>query len=79
MTMHTTTVRFDPETWALLKLVTNDLGIATADYIRAATLQRLERTACEPRVLALESRLRRVEQLLALILRRLRLRTRAEP
>lgn len=77
MTMHTTTVRFDPETWARLKLVTNDLGIATADYIRAATLQRLERTAYEARVVALESRLKRVEQLVALIVRRLRLATRA--
>lgn len=73
MTMHTTTVRFDPETWSRLKLVTNDLGIATADYIRAATLQRLERSTYESRVLALESRLTRVEQLVALIARRLRL------
>lgn len=77
MTMHTTTVRFDPETWARLKLVTEELGIATADYIRAATLQRLERTAYEPRVLALESRLRRVEQFVALIARRLGLVSRA--
>lgn len=70
MTMHTTTVRFDPEIWSRLKLVTNDLGIATADYIRAATLQRLERTGYESRVVALETRLKRVEQLVALILRR---------
>ncbi|MBB4663925.1 hypothetical protein [Conexibacter arvalis] len=77
MTMHTTTVRFDPETWARLKLVTTELGIATADYIRAATLQRLERTAYEARVLALESRVKRVEQLVALILRRWGLVSRA--
>ena len=77
MTMHTTTVRFDPETWSRLKLVTNDLGIATADYIRAATLQRLERSVYEARVAALESRLKRVEHLVALIVRRLRLATRA--
>lgn len=75
MTMHTTTVRFDPETWTRLKLVTNDLGVATADYIRAATIQRLERTAYEPRVLALECRLKRVEQLVAVLIRRLRLAT----
>ncbi|MDO8213980.1 hypothetical protein [Conexibacter sp. CPCC 206217] len=75
MTMHTTTVRFDPEIWSRLKLVTNDLGIATADYIRAATIQRLERTGYEPRVLALESRLKRVEQLVARIARHLRFST----
>jgi predicted DNA-binding protein len=75
MTMHTTTVRFDPETWLRLKTTASDLGIATADYIRAATIQRLERTAYEPRVVAVERRLKLVEQLVARIARHLRLST----
>ncbi len=32
--MHTTTVRFDPETWHRLKATASDLGIATAAYPR---------------------------------------------
>jgi predicted DNA-binding protein len=71
--MHTTTVRFDPETWLRLKTTASGLGVATADYIRAATIQRLERTAYEPRMVAVERRLKRVEQLVARIARYLRL------
>ena len=71
MTMHTTTVRFDPETWARLKHSASGLGIATADYIRVATVQRLERTAYDTRLLDVEKRLKLVERLIARIMRRL--------
>jgi hypothetical protein len=39
--MHTTTVRFPPETWAQLKEHCAGEGIATAQYIREATTARL--------------------------------------
>lgn len=79
--MRTTTVRFDPETWASLKELTEELGIATADFIRIATVQRLERVRIEHRVIAiekglknLETRLEKLESGFDWLLRRLRVR-----
>ncbi len=71
--MHTTTVRYDPETWAELKARSAELGIATADFIRIATVQRLERLPLEARVSRLEDTVdllvRQVEALLKRIFR----------
>ena len=69
--MHTTTVRFDPETWELLKRRCEELGIATADFIRVATVQRLERLRLEHRLIAVELRLKKVERALGWLVRRL--------
>jgi len=71
--MHTTTVRFDPETWERLKVRSAELGIATADFIRIATVQRLERLPLETRLLSLEETVsllaRQVDALLRRIVR----------
>lgn len=48
--MHTTTVRFSGETWTLLKEVCERDGIATAQYIREATIARLAQSAKLPQV-----------------------------
>lgn len=47
--MHTTTVRFSREAWAELKAVCERDGIATAQYIREATITRLAQSAVLPR------------------------------
>ncbi len=39
--MHTTTVRFSPETWQLLKEHCAEQGVHVAQYIREATTARL--------------------------------------
>mgnify|MGYP001113839208 CR=1 FL=1 len=69
--MHTTTVRFSGETWRELKRVCERDGIATAQYIREATIAHLARSAAQPRVERLEAelgelraRLERLERLL---------------
>jgi predicted DNA-binding protein len=59
--MHTTTVRFDSETWPRLKRMCEELGIPTADYIRVATIQRMERSAFEDRLALVEARQLKVE------------------
>ncbi|MDO8213528.1 hypothetical protein [Conexibacter sp. CPCC 206217] len=41
--MHTTTVRFPASTWVELKARAEDDGVATAQYIREATIARLAR------------------------------------
>lgn len=48
--MHTTTVRFSGETWAQLKEVCERDGIATAQYIREATIARLAQSSRLPQV-----------------------------
>ncbi|MDO8209865.1 hypothetical protein [Conexibacter sp. CPCC 206217] len=48
--MHTTTVRFSGETWTQLKEVCERDGIATAQYIREATIARLAQSARLPQV-----------------------------
>lgn len=73
--MHTTTVRFDPETWELLKQRADELGIATADFIRIATVQRLERLRFESRLIAVERRLKKLEGVVGWLVSRLRLRS----
>lgn len=72
--MHTTTVRFDDETWDRLDLVAEKMETAKADFIRIATIQRLERMTYEPRLMAVERRLETIERALDSLLRRLRRR-----
>lgn len=72
--MHTTTVRFDPETWELLKQRCEELGIATADFIRIATVQRLERLRLECRLAAVERRVKKLEGAIGWLVGRLRRR-----
>lgn len=55
--MHTTTVRFAGETWQELKVVCERDGIATAQYIREATIARLAQSAQIPRTDRLEEEL----------------------
>ncbi|WP_404827736.1 ribbon-helix-helix domain-containing protein [Conexibacter stalactiti] len=69
--MHTTTVRFDPETWERLKQTSGRLGIASAEYIRTATIQRLERGEYEPRLARLEERVERIARVVDRWVRRL--------
>jgi hypothetical protein len=69
--VHTTTVRFPAETWKELKVVCEREGIATAQYIREATIARLAQSQQNPRVDRLEeelgelrARVERVERVL---------------
>lgn len=69
--MHTTTVRFAGETWSELKEICERDGIATAQYIREATVARLAQSANFPQVDRLEreldelrGRVERIERLL---------------
>lgn len=72
--MHTTTVRFPGETWRELKVVCERDGIATAQYIREATIARLAQSAQFPRTDRLEEELgelrARVERLERVLARR---------
>ena len=74
--MHTTTVRFAGETWAELKEICEQQGIATAQYIREATVARLAQSARSPRWerqdRALEDLRGRVEQIERALMRRAR-------
>lgn len=72
--MHTTTVRFDPEVWTFLKVVADELGVAVADFIRIATVQRLERYRYEGNLRGFERRLQDVERVIDWLLTRLRVR-----
>jgi len=60
--MHTTTVRFDSETWAQLKDTCSRAGIPAAQYVREATIARLAVGAHVAEVIALR---RDLEQLRA--------------
>ena len=69
--MHTTTVRFAGETWTELKEICERDGIATAQYIREATVARLAQSARRPRqerqdreVAELRARVERMERVL---------------
>ena len=70
--MHTTTVRFPGETWQELKVVCERNGVATAQYIREATIARLAQSTQVPRTDRLEeevgelrARIERLERVLA--------------
>ena len=73
--MHTTTVRFSGETWRILKRVCEQDGIATAQYIREATIARLAQSAQLPQVEQMERELvdlrLRVERIERLLQRRI--------
>jgi len=75
--MHTTTVRFGAETWAELKEVCERDGIATAAFIREATVARLARSTTTPQLdrhdrelEELRARVERVELALVRVVRR---------
>jgi len=76
--MHTTTVRFGAETWAELKEVCERDGIATAAFIREATVARLARSTTTPQLdrhdRELEELRARVERIERAILRAARRR-----
>jgi len=55
--VHTTTVRFSGETWRDLKIVCERDGIATAQYIREATIARLAGSVPSPQIGRLEDEL----------------------
>jgi hypothetical protein len=59
--VHTTTVRFSGETWAQLKEVCERDGIATAQYIREATIARLAQSSKLPQVELRPAGLREVD------------------
>lgn len=63
--MHTTTVRFDRETWVRIKRTCEELDIAVAEYIRTATVQRLERGDLVERMTGLETRMIDLEKIVA--------------
>jgi len=73
--VHTTTVRFPGETWRLLKEVCERDGVATAQYIREATIARLAQSAANPQADRLERELGelriRVERLERVLQRRI--------
>ena len=73
--MHTTTVRFSGETWRTLKRVCEQDRIATAQYIREATIARLAQSAQLPQVEQMERELvdlrLRVERIERLLQRRI--------
>lgn len=73
--VHTTTVRFSAETWQDLKDACERDGVATAQYIREATIARLAQSAHAPRTDRLEHELGelrlRVERLEYLLQRRM--------
>lgn len=73
--VHTTTVRFGGETWRHLKEVCERDGIATAQYIREATVARLAQSAQMPQVERLDEELGelriRVERIERLLQRRI--------
>lgn len=45
--LHTTTVRFDGDTWATIVAESDRLGIAHAEYIRGAVLRHVGRRDLE--------------------------------
>lgn len=55
--LHTTTVRFDGDTWATIVAESERLGIAHAEYIRGAVLRHVGRRDLEERVRRLEAQL----------------------
>jgi len=70
--MHTTTVRFSRETWVELKEVCAREGIATAAFIREATVARLAHSTTTPQLdrhdrelEELRARVERIERVLA--------------
>lgn len=52
--LHTTTVRFDADTWAEVVAESDRLGIAHAEYIRGAVLRLIGGTGEHDRLLRLE-------------------------
>lgn len=65
--LHTTTVRFDADTWATIVAESDRLGIAHAEYIRGAVLRRVGRGDVEQRLSAIERRLEELAGRLATI------------
>jgi len=74
--LHTTTVRFDGDTWATIVAESDRLGIAHAEYIRGAVLRHVGRRDLEARVVVVERRLDAVSELVVAVTRILRSRLR---
>lgn len=55
--LHTTTVRFDADTWAVIKAESERLGVAHAEYIRGAVLRLVGRHDAEARIERVERRI----------------------
>lgn len=74
MAMHTTTVRFDEETWTTLSAVCDREGLAKAQYVREATVARLASSVMTPVAQRHDDELgelrRRVERLERIVVRR---------
>jgi hypothetical protein len=74
--LHTTTVRFDANTWAELSAEAERLGVPKATYIREATARRLAAAAVQAELAAIRRRLglleRRLGWLMTLVVRRQR-------
>jgi predicted DNA-binding protein len=58
--MHTTTVRFDDETWQRLQAASRRAGTSKAQYIRDATVARLAQAAHLPELADLRRELERL-------------------
>lgn len=67
--LHTTSVRFDADTWAALCADADRLGIPRAAYIREATLLRLSATGDDAPLRELRSRLDGLEARVGLLWR----------
>jgi hypothetical protein len=74
MAMHTTTVRFDDETWTTLSEVCEREGIAKSQYVREATVARLASSVMTPQLQRHDDELgdlrRRIERLERFVVRR---------
>lgn len=62
--LHTTTVRFHADTWAMIRAESHRLGIAHAEFIRCAVLHYIGCTVAADRIGRLE---RRVETLARIV------------
>jgi len=60
--LHTTTVRFDADTWAELSAEAERLGVPKATYIREATVRRLGGGVAQPELAGMRRRVEGVER-----------------
>ena len=72
--LHTTTVRFDGDTWTTIVTESDRLGIAHAEYIRGAVLRHVGQRDLEQRVQVAERQLEHLSGCVAAVVRTLRRR-----
>jgi predicted transcriptional regulator len=70
--LHTTTVRFDPDLWARLGLAAEELAVARSALIRDATREHVTRMEYEDRLAALEEQVHGLAGSVAMLSKRLR-------